>query len=64
MDAETKRVSSNYVRNFRFVSTEICPSKILALFRNWKNKQASEDVVRIKNSLVEKLSSDNHVTLE
>lgn len=37
---------------------------MLAVFRNWKNKQAPEDVERIRQLLKEKLSSDNLTTLE
>lgn len=37
---------------------------MLAVFRNWKSKQAPEDVERIRRLLQEKLPSDNHTTLE
>jgi hypothetical protein len=47
-----------------FISTEYTANRILAVFRNWKNKQTSSDIERIKSLLKEKLSSDNHSTLE
>lgn len=37
---------------------------MLAVFRNWKNKNTQQDVERVKRLLKEKLSIDNHVTLE
>jgi hypothetical protein len=45
-------------------SPEFPADKILAVFRNWKAKHAPDDVERIKKLLKEKLSSDNHSTLE
>lgn len=47
-----------------FTSTEFPSERMLALFRNWKNKNILEDVDRMKNLLTEKVSSDNHSTLE
>lgn len=47
-----------------FLSTEFTASRMLAVSRNWKNKQAPTDVERIKNLLKEKLPNDNHSTLE
>lgn len=37
---------------------------ILAIFRKWKNKDMLDEVERIKNTLVEKLPTDNLSTLE
>lgn len=47
-----------------FISTEFTANRMLAVFRNWKHKQTSSDIERIKSLLKEKLSSDNHSTLE
>lgn len=49
---------------FCFHFAEFSHDRILALFRNWKNKSAQGGVDLIKNSLREKLPSDNHSTLE
>lgn len=48
----------------RILSTGFSSDKMLAVFRNWKNKNTQQDVERVKRLLKEKLSIDNHVTLE
>lgn len=54
----------NFRPFFTFTSTDFSSDRMLVVFRNWKNKNISEDVDRMKNLLKEKVSSDNHSTLE
>ncbi|KAG5678699.1 hypothetical protein PVAND_008347 [Polypedilum vanderplanki] len=45
------------------IALDTSTEKMLVVFRNWKNKQISNDVERLRNNLIEKLSNDNHFSL-
>jgi hypothetical protein len=54
---------SNSVHSLYLSIADASTDKMLVLFRNWKNKQASSEVERLKRILVEKLPAENLLSL-